>query len=35
MDQPKDKVNTGIFVFAGAAIGAILGIIAYVNDWLG
>ncbi len=35
MDHPNDKVKTGIFVFIGASIGAILGIIAYVNNWLG
>ena len=29
------KVQTGWFEFFGAAIGAVLGLVAYVNDWLG
>lgn len=32
MDQPKDKLMTGIFAFVGAVIGTILGLIAYVNE---
>ena len=28
------EVKTRYFVFAGSVIGAILGLIAYVKDWL-
>jgi len=32
IDNPRDKLKTGMFAFIGAAIGATFGILAYVND---
>jgi hypothetical protein len=31
--SPAD-IRTGYFVFFGAVAGAVLGLLAYVNDWL-
>lgn len=28
------EIKTGYFVFFGATIGAIVGLVAYVNNWL-
>ena len=40
MSETKNKLNksqakTLVYVFVGAISGAILGIIAYANNWLG
>lgn len=40
MSDTQNKWNTGkmkasYFVFIGGAIGAVLGILAYTNNWLG
>jgi len=39
MSKTKNKwsianVKTGYFVFFGATVGAIIGLVAYLNNWL-
>ncbi|NMW89510.1 CrcB family protein [Mobiluncus curtisii] len=35
LDKPRSWASSNIWVFIGAGIGAVLGLLAYTQDWLG